>query len=59
MWPNFEMDVFFSKLDAIRDLVRIAYGSEGANRDRLFETARDMLRELSEKIESPRVEEDE
>ena len=51
MWPNIEIDMMMGKLDAIRDIVRIAYGAEGDNRTRLFETARDMLRELADKME--------
>ena len=51
MWPNMEIDMFIGRLDAIRDIVRIAYGAEGDNRNRLFETARDMLRELADKME--------
>lgn len=51
MWPNMELDMMMGKLDAIRDIARIAYGAEGDNRTRLFETARDMLRELADKME--------
>ena len=51
MWPNMEIDMMMGKLDAIRDVVRIAYGTEGNNRNRLFETARDMLRELADNLE--------
>lgn len=51
MWPNMEIDMMMGKIDAIRDIARIAYGSEGDNRTRLFETARDMLRELADTME--------
>ena len=51
MWPNMEIDMMMGKLDAIRDIARIAYGSDGENRTRLFETARDMLRDLADKME--------
>ena len=47
MWPNMEMDLAMSKLDAIRDVVRIAYGSDGDVRGRLFAAARDMLGEFA------------
>lgn len=50
MWPSTPFDVLMGKLDAIRDLARIAYASEGANRSRLFATARDMLGEISDLI---------
>ena len=61
MWPNMEIDMMMGKLDAIRDIVRIAYGAEGENRARLFATARDMLRELADNMEqkAPEMEEDE
>ena len=59
MWPNIEIDMTMSKLDAIRDLLRIAYGSEGENRSRLFATARDMLAELAELIREKAPAEDE
>lgn len=51
MWPNMEIEMMMGKMDAIRDIVRIAYGSEGENRARLFATARDMLRELADNLE--------
>ena len=61
MWPNIEIEVTMSKLDAIRDIMRIAYGSEGVTRSRLFAAARDMLGELHALIEeeAPASEEDE
>lgn len=59
MWPNMEIDMLMGKLDAIRDIVRIAYGAEGDNRTRLFQTARDMLRELADKMGEQAPEEDE
>jgi hypothetical protein len=59
MWPNMENDMLMGKLDAIRDIVRIAYGADGDNRTRLFQTARDMLRELSDKMGEEAPEEDE
>lgn len=59
MWPNMEIDMLMGKLDAIRDIVRIAYGTEGDNRTRLFQTARDMLRELADKIGEQTPDEDE
>ena len=49
MWPM-EIDMMMGKLDGIRDLIRIAYGTEGENRTRLFETARSMLIELADKM---------
>lgn len=60
MWPNMEIDMMMGKLDAIRDIARIAYGSDGENRTRLFETARDMLRDLADKMarEAPAQEEE-
>lgn len=51
MWPGMELDMMMGKMDAIRDITRIAYGAEGDNRRRLFETARDMLRELADGLE--------
>ena len=59
MWPNMEIDMLMGKIDAIRDIVRIAYGAEGDNRTRLFQTARDMLRELADKMGEQTPEEDE
>lgn len=59
MWPNMEIDMLMGKLDAIRDIVRIAYGAEGDNRTRLFQTARDMLRELADKMGEQTPDEDE
>ena len=47
MWPNIEMDVIMAKLDAVRDIVRIAYGSEGKTRESLFATAVTMVNELA------------
>ena len=60
MWPNIEMETIMAKLDAVRDIVRIAYGSEGDNRARLFETARSMITELADllKAKAPEMEED-
>lgn len=49
MWPM-EIDIMMSKLDGIRDIIRIAYGAEGKNRSRLFLTAKDMMTELAEKM---------
>lgn len=59
MWPM-EIDLMMGKLDGIRDLIRIAYGTEGENRARLFETARSMLVELADKMkaEAPAIEEE-
>jgi hypothetical protein len=54
-----EIDMLMGKLDAIRDIVRIAYGAEGDNRTRLFQTARDMLRELADKMGEQTPDEDE
>ena len=61
MWPNMEIDMMMGKLDAIRDIIRIAYGAEGENRGRLFETARSMLGELADVMaaKSPEMEDDE
>lgn len=59
MWPNMEIDMLMGKIDAIRDIVRIAYGAEGDNRTRLFQTARDMLRELADKMGEQTPDEDE
>lgn len=47
MWPNIEMDVIMAKLDAVRDVIRIAYGSEGKTRESLFATAVTMVNELA------------
>ena len=47
MWPNIEMDVIMAKLDALRDVLRIAYGSEGKTRESLFATAVTMVNELA------------
>lgn len=60
MWPM-EIDIFMQKLDTVRDLIRIAYGAEGENRGRLFETARSMLGELADamKAKAPEMEDDE
>lgn len=60
MWPNMEIDLMMGKLDAIRDLIRIAYGTEGENRGRLFETARSMLVELADvmRAKAPEMEDD-
>ena len=60
MWPNMEIDMLMGKMDAIRDLVRIAYGAEGENRGRLFEAARSMMIELSDalKAKAPDMEDD-
>lgn len=61
MFPNIEIDMMMMKLDAIRDIIRIAYGTEGENRARLFETARTMLVELGDtmKAKAPEMEDDE
>lgn len=61
MWPNMEIDMMMGKMDAIRDIVRIAYGAEGENRSRLFAAALDMLRELADNMEqkAPEMEDDE
>lgn len=61
MWPNMEIDMTMGKLDAIRDLIRIAYGAEGENRGRLFATARSMLIELGDAMreKAPEIEDDE
>ena len=60
MWPTMEIDLMMQKLDAIRDLIRIAYGTEGENRSRLFAAARDMLIELSDVMreKAPVIEDD-
>ena len=60
MWPNMEIDMMMAKLDAIRDLIRIAYGTEGENRARLFDTARAMMTELAAAMaaKAPESEED-
>ena len=60
MWPTTPFETLMSKLDAIRDITRIAYASEGENRSRLFATARDMLVEAAELIreEAQEAEED-
>lgn len=47
MWPNIEMDVIMAKLDALRDVLRIAYGSEGKTRESLFATAVTMVNDLA------------
>lgn len=60
MWPNIEMDVIMAKLDAIRDVIRIAYGSEGDIRASLFATSRQMVAELAELLaaKAPEPEDD-
>lgn len=60
MWPNMEIDMMMGKLDSIRDLIRIAYGTDGENRARLFETARSMLVELGDamRAKAPDITED-
>lgn len=57
MWPNIEMDVIMAKLDAARDIVRIAYGSEGATREKLFSAARDTVAELANMLTAKAPEE--
>lgn len=61
MWPSTSFDIFMGKLDAVRDITRIAYSSEGENRSRLFATARDMLGEIADLIkeEAPATGEEE
>ena len=61
MWPNIEQDMLFQKFDAIRELIRIAYQTEGENRARLFDTARSMINELADilKAKAPEMEDDE
>ena len=61
MWPNLPFDILMSKLDAVRDIARIAYGEEGENRVRLFATARDMLGAIADLIkeEAPASDEEE
>lgn len=60
MWPNMEIEMMMGKLDAIRDIIRIAYGAEGENRVRLFETARSMLGELADvmRAKAPEMEDE-
>lgn len=60
MWPSTPFDILMGKLDAVREITRIAYGEEGENRSRLFATARDMLGQLAELIteEAQEAEED-
>ena len=54
------MDVIMAKLDAIRDVIRIAYGSEGDIRASLFATSRQMVAELAELLaaKAPEPEDD-
>lgn len=59
MWPNIEMDVIMAKLDAVRDVVRIAYGSEGKTRESLFATAATMINELAAVVAAKAPEEEE
>lgn len=60
MWPNMEIEMMMGKLDAIRDIIRIAYGAEGENRVRLFETARSMLGDLADvmRAKAPEMEDE-
>ena len=60
MWPM-AMDMMMGKLDGIRDIIRVAYNTEGENRNRLFETARSLLAELADQMkqETPAMEDDE
>ena len=55
MWPNIEMDVIMAKLDALRDVLRIAYGSEGKTRESLFATAVTMVNELAKAFPDRRL----
>ena len=50
MWPTTPFETLMSKLDAIRDIARIAYSEKGENRVRLFATARDMLGAIADLI---------
>lgn len=61
MWPTTPFENLMGKLDAVRDIARIAYSEEGENRSRLFATARDMLGQIAELIkeQAPDGEEDE
>ena len=59
MWPNIEMDVIMAKLDALRDVLRIAYGSEGKTRESLFATAVTMVNELAALVAAKAPEEEE
>lgn len=59
MWPNIEMDVIMAKLDALRDVLRIAYGSEGKTRESLFATAVTMVNDLAALVAAKAPEEEE
>ncbi len=59
MWPNIEMDVIMAKLDAVRDVIRIAYGSDGKTRESLFATAVTMVNELAALVAAKAPEEEE
>jgi hypothetical protein len=54
-----EIDMMMSRLDSIRDVVRIAYGSDGDNRKRLFEVAHAMLVDLAKVLPEQTEEDDE
>lgn len=59
MWPNIEMDVIMAKLEALRDVLRIAYGSEGKTRESLFATAVTMVNDLAALVAAKAPEEEE
>lgn len=59
MWPPIEMDVIMAKLDALRDVLRIAYGSEGKTRESLFATAVTMVNDLAALVAAKAPEEEE
>ena len=59
MWPNIEMETIMAKLDALRDVLRIAYGSEGKTRESLFATAVTMVNELAALVAAKAPEEEE
>lgn len=59
MWPNIEMETIMAKLDALRDVLRIAYGSEGKTRESLFATAVTMVNDLAALVAAKAPEEEE
>lgn len=58
MWPEMGQDELFTRLDNIRDLIRIAFNAEGENKARLLETARSMIEELGRKVEEQQEDEE-
>lgn len=54
MWP-IEVDVLFSKIENIRDTLRIASNEKGETKDRLMEAAHSMAVEFAKSIKKTSV----